>query len=164
MGGSASSNNVGPGTCGLVGQMAAAVSAIQFEIAATADSNMETANGPMQANDARRDWRLTHSLGSPAPPATPKTGISTRRSIWSPVLERQTQQMADLLNRPRDTPQTIAAPPPDAAGAADGGIAIVPEKLSELTVGVAELRANQAPAVTRDVFILRQTQGSRLRV
>ncbi len=82
-------------------------------------------------------------------PATPVhvEGITAKHSGWSPELEMRRAQINELLVRPRGVPQPLAVPEP--VQDASGGLNLVLSKLTELTVGVNELRASQASVVTR---------------
>ena len=60
------------------------------------------------------------------------------------------RQMEELLHRRRETPVPLmASEPPAAASSSEDNLDLVLAKLTELTVGVNDLRAHQASAVTR---------------
>jgi hypothetical protein len=83
-------------------------------------------------------------------PSSPKPahGVNSEHSGWTPELHMRRKMVNDVLKQQREAPAPLAlplAPGPDA----DQGLVLVLSKLSELTTGVNELRANQATAVTR---------------
>ena len=59
--------------------------------------------------------------------------------------------MEKLLARHRDVPSPLKVPPPlSTAASSDDNLGMILAKLTELTMGVNELRASQAHAITRD--------------
>ena len=81
--------------------------------------------------------------------STPRK-VTARHTGWTPELEMRKMQMNELLQRRH----VVAAPLADVPGItsdtqSDVGLALVLSKLTELTVGVNELRAAQATAITR---------------
>ena len=81
---------------------------------------------------------------------TPPRLTKSVHSGWSPELDMRKRQMEELLHRRRDTLAPLVVPEPPAASlSSDGNLAMVLAKLTELTVGVNDLRAHQATAVTR---------------
>ena len=69
---------------------------------------------------------------------------------WTPELEMRKQQMQELLTRRSPAPAPLSTPVPITVETPPAdGLALVLAKLTELTVGVNELRACQASAVTR---------------
>ena len=90
---------------------------------------------PMQKNDP---WK--------SPPRFP----ARKHSGWSPQLEMRKRQMEELLTRRREIPVPLEAPvAPASSSSSDDNLALVLAKLTELTVGVNDLRAQQSSAVTR---------------
>ena len=80
----------------------------------------------------------------------PRSRVTARHTGWTPELEMRKNQMNELLSRHHQ----VAAPLPDVpeitpTTPSDVGFALVLSKLTELTVGVNDLRAAQATAVTR---------------
>ena len=90
----------------------------------------------------------SHATPIPASPTRRVTfGITADHSGWSPELEMRRAQVGEVLARPRDAPPPLAAP--EVAQDVPEGLGLVLSKLTELTVGVNELRAAQASTVTR---------------
>ena len=77
----------------------------------------------------------------------PGHGIKSKHSGWSPEITMRREQVKEFFTRHGAAPTPLAAVPvpPDA----ESGLDLVLTKLNELTVGVNELRASQATAVTR---------------
>ena len=83
-------------------------------------------------------------------PSSPKPahGINSEHSGWTPDLHMRRKLVNDVLKQRREAPAPLELPLEPGPGA-DQGLVLVLSKLSELTTGVNELRANQATAVTR---------------
>ena len=95
-----------------------------------------TRHDPMQESDP---WKT--------PPRASKSAAHTG---WTPEMQMRKRQMEELLARHRDVPSPLEVPRPSStAASSDDNVALILAKLTELTVGVNELRASQAHAITR---------------